>query len=251
MRGATSSASARCSTKWSRARGHSLATSTADTLNAVMRAQPKPPSAIVPAVPSDLEKVIVRCLRKDPDRRFQHMGDVKVALQEIKEDSESARATGAASPRRHTARRVTITASLILAVGAGTGWLLWRLPRSSSPPRLMSLTTLAGAEDWPTFSPDGEQIAFEWTGERNDNSDIYITIVGSSETRRLTTHPATDYAPSWSPDGRRIAFLARRGRRRPDLCRVSAWGRRCQTERFSGVFVDLYHRVLSAHVDTG
>ena len=40
-------------------------TSTADTLSAVLRAQPKPPSAIVPTVPSDLEKVIVRCLRKD------------------------------------------------------------------------------------------------------------------------------------------------------------------------------------------
>ena len=63
--------------------------STADTLSAVIRAQPKPPSAIVPSVPSDLEKVILRCLRKDPERRFQHIADVKVALQEIKEDSES------------------------------------------------------------------------------------------------------------------------------------------------------------------
>ena len=91
MRGATSSASARCSTRWSRARGAFAGTSIADTLNAVIRVQPKAPSAIVPAVPSDLEKVILRCLRKDPDRRFQHIADVKVALQEIKEDSESGR----------------------------------------------------------------------------------------------------------------------------------------------------------------
>ena len=41
-------------------------TSTAETLSAVIRAQPKAPSAVVPGVPSDLEKVILRCLRKDP-----------------------------------------------------------------------------------------------------------------------------------------------------------------------------------------
>ena len=41
-------------------------TSTAETLGAVVRDQPKPPTAIVPACHSDLEKVILRCLRKDP-----------------------------------------------------------------------------------------------------------------------------------------------------------------------------------------
>ena len=63
--------------------------SLADTLAAVVRAQPKPPIDIVATVPSDLQKAILRCLRKDPERRFQHIGDVKVALQEIKEESES------------------------------------------------------------------------------------------------------------------------------------------------------------------
>jgi serine/threonine protein kinase len=55
-----------------------LGTSTADTLSAVIRAQPKAPSAVVPGIPSDLEKAILRCLRKDPQRRYQHIDDVKV-----------------------------------------------------------------------------------------------------------------------------------------------------------------------------
>jgi hypothetical protein len=60
-----------------------------DTLAAVLRAQPTPPTAIVPSVPMDLEKVVLRSLRKDPERRYQHIDDVKIALQDIKEESES------------------------------------------------------------------------------------------------------------------------------------------------------------------
>ena len=78
-------------------------TSTADTLGAVIHAQPKAPSALIPHVPSDLEKVILRCLRKDPDRRYQHMADVKVALQDIRDDTQSASAA-AVSPSSHRRR---------------------------------------------------------------------------------------------------------------------------------------------------
>ncbi len=75
------------------------------------------------------------------------------------------------------------------------------------PPQLVPLTTLDGWEWCPTFSPDGEQVAFQWNGEIVGNSDIYVKMVGSAEVRRLTTDPASDGYPAWSPDGRQIAFL--------------------------------------------
>ena len=59
------------------------------TLTAVLKQEPKPISQLVPATPHDLEKIINRCLRKDGERRFQHMADIKVALQELKEESDS------------------------------------------------------------------------------------------------------------------------------------------------------------------
>ena len=55
-----------------------------ETLAAVVREQPKAPSTVVPNVPRDLEKLILRRLQKDPGRRFEHMADVGVELQEIK-----------------------------------------------------------------------------------------------------------------------------------------------------------------------
>src|SRR6266404_9425238 len=59
------------------------------TLSAILDKDPVPPSAIVRQTPSELEKLVLRCLRKDPERRMQHMGDIKLALNELKEGSES------------------------------------------------------------------------------------------------------------------------------------------------------------------
>jgi Tol biopolymer transport system component len=76
--------------------------------------------------------------------------------------------------------------------------------------RLLPLTTLTGQEWDPAFSPDGEQVAFAWNGPKQDNLDIYVTLVGSPDVRRLTSDPAEDRHPTWSPDGRQIAFLRAR-----------------------------------------
>ena len=115
-----------------------------------------------------------------------------------------------ALPERPSHRRLSfaVTASALIVVAASLTWWLraWRFVEPPSA-QVAPLTVLPGHEQWPTFSPDGDQVAFEWDGENGNNADIYITMVGSSEVRRLTTDPGSDRAPSWSPDGRLIAFV--------------------------------------------
>jgi serine/threonine protein kinase len=77
------------------------------TLSAILKEEPKPLSAVLADAPRDLEKIINRCLRKDPDRRFHHMVDVKLALQELKEESDSGKLTSivpVGTPRRNKLR---------------------------------------------------------------------------------------------------------------------------------------------------
>ncbi len=86
-------------------------------------------------------------------------------------------------------------------------WLLRSPHRTDAlPPRVVPLTSFPGFERDPALSPDGNQVAFAWSGEKNDNWDVYLKFVGSSEMRRLTTDPLQDVSPRWSPDGRYIAF---------------------------------------------
>jgi Tol biopolymer transport system component len=76
----------------------------------------------------------------------------------------------------------------------------------------------------PAFSPDGNQVAFTWNGEKQDNYDIYIKLVGPGTPLRLTTHTAPDRAPAWSPDGRQIAFVRSLGPSRVAVLLIPALG---------------------------
>ncbi len=82
------------------------------------------------------------------------------------------------------------------------------------------LTAYPGRESFPSFSPDGNLVAFSWSGEKQENWDIYIKQIGSESLRRLTTHPDTDFSPVISPDGQYIAFLRGKGVERTTLLRM-------------------------------
>ncbi len=113
-----------------------------------------------------------------------------------------------AVPRERRRLRVVVAAGAFILLIASAMWSARSRPHRETPaPRVVPLTVLPGRERWPTFSPSGDQVAFEWDGESGDHADIYITMLGSSEVRRLTTDPGGNRAPRWSPDGRQIAYV--------------------------------------------
>jgi Tol biopolymer transport system component/DNA-binding winged helix-turn-helix (wHTH) protein len=102
-------------------------------------------------------------------------------------------------------RVAALAAGVVLLIGGAIGYRHFRKP-PSPPMRAVPFTTFPGSATVPSFSPDGNQIAFAWNGEKEDNWDIYVKVIGTESVLRLTTNPASDHAPAWSPDGRYIAF---------------------------------------------
>lgn len=96
-----------------------------------------------------------------------------------------------------------------LAVAA-VWFFVSRTTNNSSPSasqKIIPFTTFPGSESSPAISPDGKQIAFTWSGESGDNTDIYVKLVGAGEPLRLTSEPVIERTPVWSPDGSQIAFI--------------------------------------------
>jgi serine/threonine-protein kinase len=88
-----------------------------NTLAATAMAEPK----AIEGAPKELEKLMRRCLRKDPERRIQHMDDVRVALEDLKEDSESDGVSAAqARPAEPGAARRLWLGWVVATVGLAT-----------------------------------------------------------------------------------------------------------------------------------
>jgi eukaryotic-like serine/threonine-protein kinase len=189
------------------------ADSTPGTLAAVINLEPQPLSTVVEDVPQAVDRLVSRCLRKDLSRRAQHASDIKLALEELQEDSDagslgSRTAVAPVPKRRGRGALPLIGVAVLVLIAAAAAVILWpRTPPAPSAFAPVSLTSLPGFEGSPTLSPDGGQVAFSWQREGTVLSDIYAQLVGGGATPlRLTDDGITHGLPAWSPDGKSIAL---------------------------------------------
>ncbi|HEX9692802.1 MAG TPA: hypothetical protein VGA22_11940, partial [Gemmatimonadales bacterium] len=73
---------------------------------------------------------------------------------------------------------------------------LWVWPIGAAPRAVTDVPITAA---WPTWSPDGRELA--WSAEVDGAENIRVTELGTGHTRQLTSLPGTAARPAWSPDG--------------------------------------------------
>lgn len=94
----------------------------ASTLAAILESEPKPPGVLGKMVPVELERIIARSLRKDPERRYQSMADLRLALLELKEEYDSGRRISVSTSATgfRLGQKIAVAAGLLTSSIAGS-----------------------------------------------------------------------------------------------------------------------------------
>lgn len=209
--------------------------SNSDTLAAILTRDPLPPTRDSIDVPAELQRIVVKMLRKNRDERYQTAKDVLIDLQGLRKQLQSATEEPSlygepttASPgkrfrtasrakskteRKFTQRGMAITGLAILLIVAAVllYWKGLRTQRISEKPRLQDvtqITTWPGLDIYPSLSPDGNSIAY--SSDHNGSFEIYVRPIaaGARETQ-LTNDGQGNFQPAWSPDGQYIAYYSK------------------------------------------
>jgi Tol biopolymer transport system component len=186
----------------------------AQLIAAILKSDP-PPIEPRPDLPSALPWIVQQCLAKDPEDRWQAMGDVSKILKNPSIASAAASTVGPVGLRRWR------IAGWVLAVAAVAGIAGWTMRGRSTPtmgaaavvfpitpPRgqtfAMSESSVQIAQ--LSIAPDGQRIAF--VGRSGGEQRLWVRDLSDAEPRALPGTEGASY-PFWSPDSRSVAFFAK------------------------------------------
>ena len=169
-------------------------TDAASVIAAVME---RPAPAVAEIAPGPLDRVLQKCLAKDPDDRWQTARDLKTELLWAAEGRAVSLVTAKARPRWW----IGATAVATLAAGA-LAFVHFREKPPALPGARFNVVLTA---PYFTLSPDGRNLAYVNSG--GGATRIWIRALDSLQPREL---PGTDgaYYPFWSPDGANLGFFA-------------------------------------------
>ncbi|MDE3179081.1 MAG: serine/threonine-protein kinase [Acidobacteriota bacterium] len=189
-----------------------------DTLAAVLTKDPDW-SALPAATSAPIQRLIRRCLVKDPKQRLQAIGDARITIEETLSGAPqdwSAPPLVAAPVSDRVWRRALPWAPavvfLLAAIAlAAAYWRTIHAPPSAIisevlPPAKSAFVVNTQSEAAPQLSPDGRRLVFLANGPQGKPL-LWVRSLDSTEGRPLEGTENAD-TPFWSPDGRYVGFIA-------------------------------------------
>jgi len=185
-----------------------------ETMTAILNEDPPGISQITANVPPALQRVVHRCLEKNPEQRFQSASDLAFALDALSETSSAA----AASPEK-SARRVSRVWPVAAVVAAAVvGVLLLRVRTSPHPEpkhelveRQLTANPPENSVNSGALSRDGKYLAYT-----DFSRKLSLLAIDGGELRQLPL-PALYRVVSWYPDGNHLLLNG------GDLWKISTW----------------------------
>jgi Tol biopolymer transport system component len=179
----------------------------AETMTAVLKEEAPEISDHGHPVSSALERIVRRCIEKNPGQRFQSARDLSFALGALSGTETSVAARAAArAPRRMPLMRWLLLALALVAV-AGVTWWVARRPRPTVRMRFALAVPDEMSISHMTLSRDGSMLVFVSPDENSAMPMLFVQRVGAPNVTPLPGTQGASY-PFWSPDGAYVGFFA-------------------------------------------
>ena len=173
---------------------------------AILSSDPKAITELAPASPPSLDRIVKRCLAKDPDDRWQTACDLGAELKWVAESCGHTGSTLPLATARKTQGTLAWLMSFALLVALIVGAIWWR--NSKQPEETMYFPApLSFSANDIAVAPNGHTIAVVAYQESARKNALWIYELGSPGARSLADTEGASY-PFWSPDGRVLAFFA-------------------------------------------
>jgi serine/threonine protein kinase/Tol biopolymer transport system component len=193
-------------------------TSQASLIGAILKVDPPPISSLQPMAPPALDRIVKKCLAKEPEKRWQAASDVCDELKWIAEGGSASTVALTTTPKGilERWRQGVMWGAAFLLLVAVTGIVLWNR-KSSSPTNSLAVSRiaitlppsqpLAGVElgTAVALSPDGTRLAY--AARQGGVQQLYLRPLGGLEAQPI---PGTvgGIEPFFSPDGQWLGFFA-------------------------------------------
>jgi serine/threonine protein kinase/Tol biopolymer transport system component len=193
-------------------------TSQANVIGAILKDDPPPISSLQPMTPPALDRVVKKCLAKEPEKRWQAASDVCDELKWIAEGGSESTLALTTAPKGilERWRGGALWGAAFLLLAAVTGIVLWNRksssPMNSLPVSRIAITLppsqpLAGLElgSAVALSPDGTRLVY--AARQGGVQQLYLRPLGGLEAQPI---PGTvgGIEPFFSPDGQWLGFFA-------------------------------------------
>jgi serine/threonine-protein kinase len=178
----------------------------------ILEIDPPPLSSLQPMTPPAMDRVVKRCLAKDPDGRWQSANDLTNELKWVAEGGSHISLPAAATDVRVRMLRRWAAVAAVACLVVIVGFAVWIL--KPTPPRLVTRMVInlppgdqLAALDYPAIaiSPDGSQVAY--VAIHSGTQQIHLRMLDSLETKPISGTEGAN-APFFSPDGLWLGFFS-------------------------------------------
>jgi serine/threonine protein kinase/Tol biopolymer transport system component len=180
----------------------------AETMTAILNEEPPSISQLTPTAPPGMQRVVHRCLEKNPEQRFQSASDMAFALEALS-DSNLTSGTGAHAVQEGGSNRLRIALAAgaallaVLAIAA----LVYYVVQPSAPPKLSNVVQLTN-DGQPKFivGTEGSRLYLSYVGR--DSAGLVELPATGGEPNKLPFAGNSNLSPlALSPDGSQFLMV--------------------------------------------